>query len=65
MIKQLFILFLILLSSPINAFADAQATALIQRVQDLLRSDTNISTYQIKIIKEDWQREMTIKAWDD
>jgi len=45
--------------------AETDALALIQRVQDLLRSDTNISTYRIHIVKKDWQREMRVQAWDD
>ena len=41
------------------------ARDLIQKVQDRLRSDTSIIRYRMRIVTADWQREVSMDAWDD
>ncbi|MDX8400999.1 MAG: outer membrane lipoprotein-sorting protein, partial [Mariprofundaceae bacterium] len=43
----------------------AEAADLIRKVQDLLRSDTSIARYTMRIETPDWQREIRFDAWDD
>lgn len=54
-------------SSPvqINVSGQANARDLIQKVQDRLRSDTSITRYTMRIVTADWQREVSMDAWDD
>ena len=41
------------------------AVDLIRKVQEILRSDTNVGVYHMKVIRPDWRREMRMKSWDD
>jgi len=42
-----------------------QARRLVQKVQDLLRSDTSIARYTMRIETPEWQRSVQLDAWDD
>jgi len=48
-----------------TAQADEQARQAMQAVQDLLRSQTSIATYTMRVTTPEWQRSMRFKAWDD
>lgn len=41
------------------------AIDLILKVQEMLRSDTNVGVYRIEVIRPDWRRKMRMKSWDD
>ncbi len=41
------------------------ARALVQKVQDLMRSDTSITRYTMRIETPEWQRSVQLDAWDD
>jgi len=45
--------------------SDQQAKVLVQKVQELLRSDTSIARYRMRIETPEWQREMRMDSWDD
>ncbi len=57
----------VILGSGINAWAGGgrEATQLMTRVQDLLRSRTSIATYTMRVITPEWQRSVRFDAWDD
>jgi len=44
---------------------DEAALAAIRKLENLLRSETNISTYRMRVVTPDWQREMRMESWDD
>ncbi|TLS73955.1 outer membrane lipoprotein-sorting protein [Mariprofundus erugo] len=46
-------------------FSDADARALVEKVQQLLRSDTSMARYTMRIETPEWQREMRMDTWDD
>ena len=48
---------------PLAVATDAKG--LIQQAQDLLRSNTSIARYTMRIEAPDWQREMRLDSWDD
>lgn len=53
-------------ASPAESITDdAEAKALVKKVQDLLRSDTSIARYTMRIETPEWQREVRLDAWDD
>jgi len=41
------------------------ARMLVDKVQQLLRSDTSIARYTMRIETPDWQREVRLDSWDD
>jgi len=45
--------------------ADGNARDVMIRLQNLLRSDTNIASYSMKVETPDWERLMLFKSWDD
>ena len=47
------------------AAQDSAAIDLVRKVQELLRSDTNISIYHMEVIRPDWRRAIRLKSWDD
>jgi len=63
----LFSLFLVLLSLlfPGYAHADEAAHHAMQSLQDLLRSQTSIASYTMRVSTSDWQRSVRFQAWDD
>ena len=54
---------LLLASLPAHAGDAARQT--MQRLQDLLRSQTSIATYTMRVTTPEWQRGIRFKAWDD
>jgi len=42
-----------------------QARELVRKVQNLLRSDTSIARYTMRIETPEWQRSVRLDAWDD
>ena len=47
------------------ALADAEADAFIRSMEDLIRSETNITTYRMTVIRPDGNREFVMQSWDD
>ncbi|HCS13186.1 MAG: hypothetical protein COS82_11210 [Zetaproteobacteria bacterium CG06_land_8_20_14_3_00_59_53] len=45
--------------------ADDAAYHAMQALQDLLRSQTSIATYSMRVSTPDWQRSVRFQAWDD
>jgi len=48
-----------------EAKADDAARQAMQALQDLLRSQTSIATYIMRVSTREWQRSMRFDAWDD
>ncbi len=44
---------------------DAEARALVQKVQDRMRADSSIARYTMRIETPEWQRSVEFRAWDD
>jgi len=59
------ILMALLLSASSAAMADDDARALMLRLQKLLRSDTSIATYAMRVETPEWSRTIRFRAWDD
>jgi hypothetical protein len=45
--------------------ADPLAQSLIRKLQDLLRSKTNVGHYHMHVIRPTWQRRITFMNWED
>ena len=45
--------------------ADPDAREIIRKVQELLRADTGIARYTMRIVTPEWQREVSFDSWDD
>ncbi|PCI45277.1 MAG: hypothetical protein COB41_02000 [Proteobacteria bacterium] len=61
-----FLILLFLLSLPYVAIADdLDARNIIQKVQDLMRSNTSTARYNMQIQTSDWQRTIRFDAWDE
>lgn len=43
---------------------DADAKAIIEKMDLILRGDSSFGTYKMTIIDPDWQRTLTLKAWE-
>ncbi len=57
---------LLFLSLPcISIAADLDARNIIQKVQDLMRSNTSTARYNMQIQTVDWQRTIRFDAWDE
>lgn len=63
--RALLALFCMLLLYLPAAQADEEARHAMQKLQQLLRSDTSIATYTMRVTTPDWQRSVRFKAWDD
>jgi len=48
-----------------QADCTANAKDIIQKVQDLMRSNTSTARYMMQIQTPDWQRAIRFDAWDD
>jgi len=48
-----------------SAQADDQALELMRGLQKLLRSDTSIASYTMRVETPEWQRTVRFKSWDD
>jgi len=44
---------------------DAEAYEIMTGLQELLRSDTNIASYTMRVETPDWQRTLRFDSWDD
>ncbi len=58
----------LLLWLPVVAIAgpsDPEAVSLLQKSENLMRSDSTQAEYQVEIIRPDWQRSMTFRSLDD
>lgn len=44
---------------------DVEARMLVEKVQHLLRSDTSVARYTMRIETPEWQREVRMESWDD
>lgn len=51
-------------TTPLSA-AQNQAKEIIRQVQILLRADTAIGRYRMRIVRPEWQREFVFDSWDD
>ncbi len=47
------------------AAADAEAEALVRKLEDVLRSNSSVGVYRIEVVRPDWRRVMRMKYWDD
>jgi len=55
-----------LLGSAASVAADTPAAReLIQRFQDLMRSETNVGRYRMQIIRPAWERQIVFMSWDE
>lgn len=66
--RVLLLLIISLLSLPVAAdepYSEKEALELITRMQELLRSDTNVAIYEMTVINPDWQRTIRLQSWDD
>ncbi len=52
-------------SGAVSADPDEAAVELVRKVQELLRSDTNIAVYRMEVVRPEWRRAMRLKSWDD
>jgi len=52
-------------AASLNKGVDRSARDLVKQVQDRMRSESSIITYNMRIETADWQREMRLKGWDD
>lgn len=50
---------------PLAAWAGEDARALMVRLQQLLRSQTSIATYAMRVETPEWTRTIRFRAWDD
>lgn len=48
-----------------EAVADSQAIEVMKRLQELLRSNTNIARYSMRVETPGWQRTVQFESWDD
>jgi outer membrane lipoprotein-sorting protein len=64
-LSRLVPLLFVLLVAAAPAKADEEARRAMQAVQDLLRSQTSIASYTMRVTTPDWQRSLRFKAWDD
>lgn len=62
---RLLFLAVLLTLLPAHAQADEDAYRAMQALQDLLRSQTSIATYTMRVSTPDWQRSVRFQAWDD
>lgn len=53
------------LAFPAMAADDAEARAAIEKLEQLLRSDTNQARYSMRVETPDWQRDIRMDSWDD
>jgi len=58
-------IFLVLYAPAPSLAADIDAKNVIQKVQDLMRSNTSIARYNMQIQTAGWQRSIRFDAWDD
>ena len=58
---------LLALACPGTAHAgqDEAAVDLVRKVQELMRSDSNVGVYRMEIIRPEWRRAIRLKSWDD
>lgn len=59
------IITLVLASSTQAADPDGEALQVMTRLQTLLRSDSNIASYSMRVETPAWQRTMRFESWDD
>lgn len=60
---SIFLFILVGLASPVAA--EDEADALIRLMESLTRSETNVSSYKMQIIRPGDNRELRLKTWDD
>ena len=48
-----------------SARADEEADAVLLRMEELLRSETNVATYTMTVIRPDARRVFRMRSWDD
>jgi len=58
-------LFLFLYTPLLSIAAEPKARGVIQKVQDLMRSNTSTARYIMQIQTADWQRTITFQSWDE
>jgi len=58
-------IFLVLYAPAPSLAADIDAKNVIQKVQDLMRSNTSTARYNMQIQTSDWQRTIRFDAWDE
>jgi len=65
MVLRAIIFFCFLYTPILSMAADINAKDVIQKVQDLMRSNTSTARYTMQIQTSDWQRSITFQSWDD
>lgn len=64
--KYAIILFLVTVFFPATALSQApSATQVIEKAWDYMRGKTSVSVIRMKVHREDWERNSTIKAWTE
>ncbi len=53
------------LACPVHAADDPEAQAVIEKLDRLLRSDTNQARYSMRVETPSWQRDIRMDSWDD
>ena len=56
---------LALASSSQGQVSDSEALEVMTHLEELLRSDTNIASYSMRVETPDWQRTIRFDSWDD
>ena len=59
------IITLALVGSTQGSVTDGEALEVMTRLQELLRSDSSIASYTMRVETPDWQRTMRFESWDD
>lgn len=66
-LRALLFIFIAVFSMPAVAeeYSEKEALELITRMQELLRSDTNVAVYEMTVHNPDWERTIRLQSWDD
>lgn len=59
------IITLLLAGSTQGSVTDGEAREVMKRLQEMMRSETNIAQYTMRVETPDWQRTVNFEIWDD